>query len=81
MGTALLYIFRSRLLVYFAGSDVNRVQIVLSGFSVRLICFVQANTSCRYGCIYLMAALVVVCVGHDLTRCPGWWYVCSVNVE
>ena len=23
----------------------------------------------------------VVCVGHDLNRCTGWWYVCSVNVE
>ena len=23
----------------------------------------------------------VICVGHDLNRCSGWWYVCSVNVE
>ena len=35
MGSALLCIFRSRLLVYSAGSGVNRVQIVLSGFSMR----------------------------------------------
>ena len=28
----------------YAGSGVNRVQIVLSGFSVRLFCFVQAKT-------------------------------------
>ena len=27
-----------RLLVYCAGSGVNRVQVVLSGFSVRLLC-------------------------------------------
>ena len=27
----------------FLGSGVNRVQIVLSGFSVRLFCFVQAK--------------------------------------
>ena len=40
MGSALLCIFRSRLLVYFAGSGVNRVQVVLSGFSMRLFCFV-----------------------------------------
>ena len=44
MGSALLCIFRSRLLVYSAGSGVNRVQVVLSGFSMRLFCFVQAKT-------------------------------------
>ena len=49
MGSALLFIVRSRLLVYSAGSGVNRVQVVLSGFSMRLFCFVQANTLCRYG--------------------------------
>ena len=49
MGSALLCIFRSRLLVYSAGSGVSRVQVVLSGFSMRLFCFVQAKTFCRYG--------------------------------
>ena len=39
-----------------------RVQIVLSGFSVRLFCFVQAKTLCSYGCMYFFAALVLVCV-------------------
>ena len=39
MGSAVFYIFRSRLLLYSAGSGVNRVQVVLSGFSVRLFCF------------------------------------------
>ena len=38
---ALLFIVRSRLLVYSAWSGVNRVQVVLSGFSKRLFCFVQ----------------------------------------
>ena len=33
LGSALLFIVRSRLLVYSAGSGVNRVQVVLSGFS------------------------------------------------
>ena len=42
MSSALLYIFRSRLLIYSAGSGVNRVQVVWSGFSMRLFCFVQA---------------------------------------
>ena len=62
MGSALLCIFRARLLVYSARSGVYRVQVVLSGFSMRLFCFVQAKTLCRYGCINFLAALVLVCV-------------------
>ena len=34
MGSEVLFILRSRLLLYSAGSGVNRVQVVLSGFSV-----------------------------------------------
>ena len=60
MGSALLFINRSRLLVYSAGSGVNRVQVVLSGFSKRLFCFV--HTLCMYGCMYFLAALVLMCV-------------------
>ena len=54
--------FRSRLLLYSTGSGVHKVQVVLSGFSVRLFCFVQAKTLCRYDCMYFLAALVLVCV-------------------
>ena len=43
MRSAVVFILRPRLLLYSAGSGVNRVQVVLSGFSVRLFCFVQAN--------------------------------------
>ena len=57
MGSALLFIVRSRLLVYSAGSGVNRVQVVLSGFSKRLFCFVQAKTLCRYGCMYFLVSV------------------------
>ena len=60
MGSALLCICRTRLHVYSAGSGVNRVQIDLSGFSMRLFYFVQAKMFCRYGCIYVLAALVLV---------------------
>ena len=60
MGSALLCIIRSRLPLYSAGSGVNRVQVVMSGFSVRLFCFFPAKTLCRYGCIYFLAALVLV---------------------
>ena len=59
--SALLFIVRSRLLVYSAGSGVNRLQVVLSGFSMRLFCFVQAKTLCRHGCMYFLAARVLVC--------------------
>ena len=41
MGSTLLFILSSRLLVYSAGSGVNRLQVVLSGFSVRLFCFAR----------------------------------------
>ena len=62
MGSGFVVYFRSRFLVYSAGSGVNRVQVVLSGFSMILFCFVQAKTLCRYTCIYFLAALVLVCV-------------------
>ena len=62
MGSTLLCIFRSRYNIYSAGSGMNRVQVVLSGFSMRLVCFVQAKTLCRYGCINILVALVLVCV-------------------
>ena len=41
---------------------MNRVQVVLSGFSMRLFCFVQAKPFCMYGFIYFLAALVFVWV-------------------
>ena len=36
MGSVVLFILRYRLLLYSAGSKMNRVQVVLSGFSVTL---------------------------------------------
>ena len=38
MGSEVLFILRSRLLLYSAGSGVNRVKVVLSGFIGRLFC-------------------------------------------
>ena len=60
MGSAVLFIFRSRLLLYSAGSGVNRVQVVLYGFSVRLFVLSRQKLygvmvvciSCLYG-VYL----------------------------
>ena len=71
--SAELFNFRSRLHLYFAGTGVNRVQVVLSGFSGD--CFVHAKTLYRYGCMYFLASLELVCVGHDLNWCSWWWYI------
>ena len=59
-----LFIVRSRLLVYYAGSGVNRVEVC---FCLDLVrgCFLflsRQKTLCRYGCMYFLAALVLVCV-------------------
>ena len=62
MGSAVLFNLWYRLPSYYARFGVNRVQVVLSGFSVMLFCFVQAKTFCRYCCMYLLAVLVLMCV-------------------
>ena len=49
------------MLLYSAGSAVNSVQVVLSGFSVRLFCFVQGNNC--VGMVYVFFWLhTCVCV-------------------
>ena len=77
MGNAVLFILRIILFLYSTGSGV---QVVLSEFSVRLLCFVQAKTLCRYGCMYFFSALMllcvdVICICHYLNWCSGWWWV------
>ena len=62
MHSVVLFISSSRFIVYSVGSEVNKVQVVLFGFSVRLLCFVQLKTLCRYGCMYFLAVLVLVWV-------------------
>ena len=62
MGCPVLFISRSRLLVYSAASGFNKVQVVLSGFSARLFCFVQAKKLYVCGYMYFFAALVLVYV-------------------
>ena len=61
---------------------MNRVQVVLSGFSMRLFCFVQAKNflyvwlyivlGCTHACV-CGCDVDVICVGHDLNRCTRWW--------
>ena len=81
MGSAVLFILRSRLLVCSIESGVNRVKVVLSEVSVILLCFVQANTLCWHGCcMYLLVVLMIVCrydddaicIRHYMSRCSGW---------
>ena len=54
MGSAVLFLLRSRLRLYTAGSGVNRVQVFWSGFSVRF--FVLSRQK-----LYVVL-LVVVCL-------------------
>ena len=52
MCSALLFILMSILLLYFAGSGMNIVQVVVSAFSVRLFCFVRIKLYvCMVVCI------------------------------
>ena len=60
MGSAVLFILRSRLLLYSAGSGVNRV--LLSGFSVRLFC---SGKHFLYVWLYVFLGLTRAC------RCDG----------
>ena len=63
MGSQVLFIFKmSRSLLCSPVSGVSREQVVLSGFSVRLLCFLQTKTLCRFGCMYFLATLVIVCL-------------------
>ena len=73
MCSALLFIVRSILLVYSAGSGVNRVQVVLSGFSRMLFCFVQAKTLCMYGCMNFVS-----CVHHVAVLSAAFGMTCSL---
>ena len=49
MRSAVLFILRSRSLLYSTGTGVKRVQVILSVLSVRSFSFVQAATLCRCG--------------------------------
>ena len=82
MGSAVLFILRSRLLLYSAGFGMNRVQVVLSGFSVRLLCFVQEKLYVFLGCTRACVCRCdAICIYHDKNRCSACWHVCSVNVK
>ena len=45
-----------------AGSGVNSLHTVLSGLKMRLVSFVHVCKCCRYGCMYALAAFLLVIV-------------------
>ena len=45
------------------------MQVVLSGFRVRLLCFVQPKTLFWYGGMYVLAELLFMCV--DVMMMPS----------
>ena len=61
MGSAVLFILMSRLLFYFAGFGMNMVEVVLSGFSVRLFCLVK-NLMLVWLYVFLGCTRSCVCV-------------------
>ena len=89
LGSAVLFILRSRLLLYSTGSGVNRVYVYLPGFNVR--CFVLSRQNFMQVCLYVFLCCTgacvcicdddVFCVDHDRNWCSGLWYVCRVNVK
>ena len=69
------------MLAYSAGPGLkNRVQIVLSGFSMN--CFVLSRQKLYVGMVIYIYWLHlcgcdgdVICIGHDLNRCTGLWEI------
>ena len=75
------FIVRSGLLVYSAGSGVNRVQVVC--LDLVRGCFVLSRQKLCVGMVVCISWLHsylcvwidcdVVCIGYDLNQCTGWW--------
>ena len=57
-----IYYFEVHIALIFCRVWSEHSASFFSGFSLRLLCFVEAKTLCRYGCMYFLAALVLVCV-------------------
>ena len=66
MGSVMLFILRSRLFLYSAWSGVNRVQVVFSGFSLILFCFVLSRLKLYVGWLYVFLSCTRACVCVDV---------------
>ena len=63
MGNTVLFILGSTWLSNSAMSGVNRVQVVLSGFGVRLLCFDQAKLYVRISVwLYVFPGCIPACL-------------------
>ena len=75
MGSTVLFILKSRLLLNSAGSGVNRVQVVLSEFCVKIF-FVLSRQKLYVGMVVCFSWLHSsvsnhhhICIGHELNQC------------
>ena len=75
MGNALLCIFKSRLIVYSAGSGVNRVQVVLPGFSKRLLLDVG-----MVECISFAAVAIILRIFWGGNTCASIFSAFQLNI-
>ena len=62
VGSVLPSICSDSVVLYSAGSGVNRVVVVLSAFSVSWFCFVHVCICSIYGCTFVCAVCCFVCV-------------------
>ena len=75
MCSTVMFIIRPRLFLYYAWSGVNRVQVILSGFSE---IFFFPGKNCMWVWLYEFLGCTracmcrgdgdLICVGHDLNR-------------
>ena len=78
MGSVVLPIYRCGLVLYSTGFGVNSVHVVLSGLSMSLLYFVHVWNCCRFGCMFALAAILLMCV--DATVMPYTYEVsCSAS--
>ena len=62
MGSVMLSICSSSCVLYYAGSGVKRVHVVLSGLRMRLFVRVHVCISCRYDWMFALAMFMSLCV-------------------
>ena len=61
MGSTVLFILRFKLLLYSVGSGVNRM-LSFVWIQCEIVRFCPDKILCRYGCMYFLAALLLVCI-------------------
>ena len=62
MGSVMLSIYSSSCVLYFAGSGVKRVHVVLSVLWMRLFVCVHVCISCKYDWMFALAMFMSLCV-------------------